>query len=58
VNQLLNNIPSLIFEEDNANILKPISEEEVRTVVFSMGPFKALGPDGFPSFSSKNFGTL
>jgi len=48
MDQFIDKIPCLITKEDNSKMLKPISEEEVHVVLFSMGPFKAPGPDGFP----------
>jgi exonuclease III len=44
---LLFNIPSLISPEDNDILLKPITEEEIIKIVWSMESDKAPGPDGF-----------
>lgn len=52
---LLNCLPPPLLEEDNNLILVPISKEEVKSVVFSMGPFKAPGPNGFPPTFFQDF---
>lgn len=48
---VLDNIPMIdenLFFED---LLKPITIEEVKSDMFSMGPYKALGaPNGFLSY--------
>ena len=43
-------IPKLITPEDNKNLNRPITLEEVRFAVFNMNPDKSLGPDGFQAF--------
>jgi hypothetical protein len=45
---LLDNIPDLISEHDNTQLVKEISEEEIIKAVWEMDPDKAPGPDGFP----------
>ena len=45
---LINSIPQILGVEENNLILGSITEEEVKSVVFSMKAFNALGPDGFP----------
>lgn len=45
----LNHIPSLITEEDNKELFKPISIVEVQKATFQLGADKAPGPDGFPA---------
>lgn len=47
-NQLLDHIQSAITHSDNDQLMKRVSEEEVKTAVFAMGAYKASGPDGFP----------
>jgi hypothetical protein len=44
---LLDNIPNLISEHDNTQLVKEITEEEIVKVVWDMDPDKAPGPDGF-----------
>ena len=48
--RMLKFIPKLVSVEDNKNLNRPISLEEVRTVVFNMSPDKSPGPDGFQAF--------
>ena len=47
IHQFLTYIPSLVIEEHNASLMKPISMQEVETAVKQMAEGKALGPDGF-----------
>ena len=41
------NIPNLVGHEDNVDLVKPFSEQEVVDVIWSMDQDKALGMDGF-----------
>lgn len=50
---MLKFIPKLVIAEDNKNLNRPITLEEVRTVVFNMSPDKSPGPDGFQAFFFK-----
>ncbi|CAA7032412.1 unnamed protein product [Microthlaspi erraticum] len=43
---LLDGIPTVISETDNALLTRPALEEEVRAALFLMNPEKAPGPDG------------
>ena len=43
----LNVIPMLITEEENRNLIAPISAEEIIKALHGMNPDKAPGPDGF-----------
>lgn len=43
----LAHIPSLISPEDKSDLCKPVSEEEIIKVIWSMDSDKAPGPDGF-----------
>ena len=45
---MVSDIPSLINQEDRLKLEAPISEEEVKTAIWSLQPDKAPGPDGFP----------
>ena len=45
---MLNNIPTVLGNEENDKLRKKVSKEEVKKVVFSMKVFKASDPDGFP----------
>lgn len=47
---LLKFIPKLITAEENKNLNRPITLEEVRSVVFSLSSDKSPGPDGFQAF--------
>eukprot|EP00253_Pinus_taeda_P011429 PITA_11429 len=43
----MTNIPNLISPEENAELCRPATEEEIIKVVWSMDADKAPGPDGF-----------
>ena len=43
----LSNIPSLVSEEENDELMKPFSEQEIIDVIWDMEPDKAPGPNGF-----------
>lgn len=38
----------------NANLTKPVEDQEVKIALFSMYPYKAASPYGMSPFSSKN----
>lgn len=42
-------IDTLVMPEMNNDLLRPFKEEDVKEAIFSMGPIKALGSDGFPA---------
>jgi len=44
---MLANIPRIIFEHDNNQLVKEITKEEIIKVVWDMDPDKVPGPDGF-----------
>eukprot|EP00253_Pinus_taeda_P034008 PITA_34008 len=46
-NDFLSQIPSLVNEENNLNLMKPFTEEEISNVIWDMELDKAAGPDGF-----------
>ena len=46
-NDLLENIPRLVMEEDNRAMEAPFTELEVSNCLWSMDPDKAPGLDGF-----------
>ena len=48
----LSNIPSLVSEEENDELMKPFSEQEIIDVIWSMELDKAPGPNGFSSLLS------
>ncbi|KAL5538858.1 hypothetical protein UlMin_043555 [Ulmus minor] len=52
---LSNIVNPVITEEDNADLLRIPTWEEVRNVVFSMGAFKAPGPDGMSALFYKHY---
>jgi len=58
MDRFLDKIPSLITKEDNIEMLKPDYEEEVHVVLFSMGPFKVPGPNGFALIFFQDIGIL
>eukprot|EP00253_Pinus_taeda_P008465 PITA_08465 len=45
--EFLSAIPNLVSVEDNVSLMSPATEEEITNIVWSMGPDKAPGPDGF-----------
>ncbi|XP_070667346.1 uncharacterized protein [Malus domestica] len=44
---ILNCLEPLVSELMNNDLIKPVSEEEIKVAVHQMGGLKALGPDGF-----------
>ena len=44
-----------VSDEENAFLIAPFTEEEVRKAVFQMEHNKAPGPDGFPAEFYQNF---
>lgn len=48
-------VPSRISEEMNANLIRPLSEEEIKIAVFVMCPSIAPSPDGFPVLSYQKY---
>lgn len=54
--EVLSCISKVVTEQQNAELLRPISDEEVRDAAFHMHPDKAPGPDGMtPTFFQKNW---
>lgn len=52
-------VPKLVTTNLNEALLTPVSEEEIKCVVFSMGALKAPGPDGINGlFFHKNWETI
>lgn len=47
INEIIRYIPMLVFREDNINLNRPVTEEEVSEVLKEMQNGKELGPDGF-----------
>ena len=45
--EFLSNVPSLVSEEENGELMKPFTEEEIIDVILSMEPYKAPGLDDF-----------
>lgn len=51
MNEVVETIVTRITPQDNANLIRPVSTEEVRKAVFQMHPDKSPGPDGLgPGF--------
>lgn len=47
IKEIIKNIPRMVSREDNFNLIKPVAEEEVSTVIKEMQNSKAPSPDGF-----------
>jgi hypothetical protein len=47
IERMLENIPKLLSQEDNGNLNKEVTEEEIWEVIKSMNPDKAPRPNGF-----------
>jgi hypothetical protein len=45
--QALSYLPQLVIAEDNAELTRRVSEEEIMGAIRHFGPYKASGPDGF-----------
>jgi hypothetical protein len=45
---MLANIPEIVSEPENNQLVQEISEEEIAKAIWSLDPDKAPGPDGFP----------
>jgi len=44
---MIANIPSVVSEHENNQLVKDIIEEEIAKAVWSLDPDKSPGPDGF-----------
>jgi len=44
---MLANIPNIVSEHDNSQLVREITEEEIAKAVWDMDPDKSPGPDGF-----------
>ncbi|XWS11467.1 hypothetical protein CRYUN_Cryun37aG0000600 [Craigia yunnanensis] len=45
--QVMDNVPVLVNEDMNEELIKEVKEKEVTKAVFQLGVYKAPGPDGF-----------
>jgi hypothetical protein len=45
--ETMDTVPAKFDDHMNASLCKPYSNEEIRTVLFQMGPTKVPGPDSF-----------
>jgi hypothetical protein len=48
-------IENVISTEENENLCRVPSAEEIRTIVFEMHSLKAPGPDGFPGLFYRSY---
>lgn len=55
VDMALSNIDRVVTDEMNAFITRPVSVDEVRRSVFSIGSHRAPGPDGFTASFYRNY---
>jgi hypothetical protein len=53
--QALSYIPKLIIEEENGELIKQVSEEEILEAIKHFNPNEAPGPDGFSAHFYKKF---
>lgn len=53
--EMLCHVPCLVIAEDNAGLLKEVTDEEIEEAVFMLGALKAPGPDGFNGYISQKF---
>jgi hypothetical protein len=56
IQAMLDNIPNIVSEHDNNQLVKEITEEEIVKAVWDMDPDKAPGPDGFSIRFYHSFG--
>ncbi|KAL8091605.1 hypothetical protein AgCh_034018 [Apium graveolens] len=57
--EVINCVKPKISEEQNVQLMKEITEEEVREAIFHMHPDKAPGPDGMtPTFFQKHWNVV
>ena len=55
VDEVIGCVPTSITEQQNRDLLQPITEKEVKCALFQMHPDKAPGPDGMtPTFFQKH----
>lgn len=58
LDDFLQDIPSLIGQDDNLTLMGPVSLQEVREAVFQLDEESASGPDGFSGFFFRNFWSI
>lgn len=57
--QVVQRVPTTIMENQNAELLLPITEEEVKGALFQMHPDNSPGPDGMtPAFFQKHWNII
>jgi hypothetical protein len=54
-NKLLENIPSLVTNEENIQLTHEITEEEIHKAIWRLDPDKASEPDSFPIIFFRHF---
>jgi hypothetical protein len=58
VDLVLEHIPKIVFKDENIELVHPITEEKINLMIWSLGPYKAQGPDGFSISFYRNFWDL
>ena len=51
-------IDSIISEDDNSFLIRPVLDDEIKAAVFDLAPDKTPGPDGFPPFFFQKYWSL
>ena len=55
LDEILEQIPTMVTEEMNSELLKEFIAEEVESALKQMAPLKSPGPDGMPSLFYQSY---